>query len=130
MATSHKNATAISEPARALVTTLKDKIRLPKGRFAVIVNLDHQKAEEKEILIPDKVDAMRDRRGRGEPRLAWVVASTHEDVQVGSTWLVDANEGQWWMPHELKRIGLSLPEGWQLRFYMNEAGMVCGYEAS
>lgn len=90
------------------------------GRVAVQLDLDHQWFNEKTIVLPDAVQAMLDRREIPPYLLreATIISSGVPDIEVGQTWLVHPNEGQWWSSQEVKEtFGWDIPESHQIRFY-------------
>jgi len=103
-----------------LIETVRKRLKPLSGRVIVLVNLEKQTENWGEgVLIPDKVQAMQDRRGAGTPRCGTIAVSGTQDVVPGDRWLVDADEGQWWMSSELERHNIHLPKNWQLRLYMD-----------
>ena len=103
-----------------LIKTVANRIKPLSGRIAVLVNLDKQTEDWGDgILIPDRVQALQDRSGKGTPRCGTVAVSGTQDVVSGEHWLVDADEGQWWLSPELELQGISIPSNWQLRLYMD-----------
>ena len=104
-----------------LIEAVKKRIKPLSGRVAVLVNLDKQTEDWNEgVLIPDKAQALMDRGGMGTPRCGTVAVSAAQDVAPGDHYLVDADEGQWWMATEAEnRLDLILPLNWQLRIYLD-----------